>query len=49
LTLATSEVAGLRHALGQSLSAARYKKLDPKIKAYLDSVLATLQPLTSRE
>ena len=37
----------MRHALGQPKSAVHYEKLDPKIKAYLDSVLATLQPLSA--
>tara|TARA_R110002072_G_scaffold238769_3_gene396471 strand:+ start:114378 stop:115148 length:771 start_codon:yes stop_codon:yes gene_type:complete len=38
----------MRHALGQPRSAAHYEKLDPKIKAYLDSVLATLPELSDR-
>jgi hypothetical protein len=38
----------MRHALGQPQSATHYEKLDPKVKAYLDGVLATLQPLSPR-
>lgn len=38
----------MRHALGQPRSAEHYEKLDPKIKAYLDSVLATLPALETR-
>jgi hypothetical protein len=39
----------MRHALGQPRSAQHYRKLDPKIKAYLDTVLATLPPLKPKQ
>jgi hypothetical protein len=39
----------MRHALGQPRSAKHYEKLDPKIKEYLDGVLATLPELSNRK
>jgi hypothetical protein len=39
----------MRHALGQPRSAEHYAKLDPKVKAYLDTVLATLPKLSPRK
>ena len=39
----------MRHALGQPRSAIHYEKLDPKIKTYLDDVLATLPAVSSRK
>ena len=36
----------MRHALGQEPSVKGFEKLDPKLKAYLDSVLATAQDQT---
>jgi hypothetical protein len=38
----------MRHALGQPRSAKHYEKLDPKIKEYLDGVLATLPKLSGQ-
>ena len=39
----------MRHALGQSPSTKHYEKLEPKIKEYLDGVLATLPELNRRK
>lgn len=39
----------MRHALGQPKSAKHYEKLDPKIKEYLDGVLATLPKLSGQQ
>ena len=38
----------MRHALAQPFSSKGYEKLDPKIKTYLDGVLATLKPLGAK-